>query len=191
VGQQGVAHVGRAVDPIAGLRVTARLDHASALPLAQRGRANAEPFRHWTDEHVATLPRHGFEVTNSGFDGPEGTAVVQKPGVTLVDDLERIGRVPVDRLHDRRGRLVAVSGHEGEERAQCLRVQRRVGAVAMRGAFSRRKDPDRLVVPDRLRGQTVSSRQVNRPELTLVLKVSYHRSADIAEKFTPLVQRYR
>jgi hypothetical protein len=31
--------------------------------------------------------------------------------------------------------LVAVPGHEREERAQRFRVQRRVGAVAMRGAF--------------------------------------------------------
>jgi hypothetical protein len=41
--------------------------------------------------------------------------------VTLVDEPERVlGRVPVDRLHDRHGRLVAVSGREGENvRSAC------------------------------------------------------------------------
>jgi hypothetical protein len=48
---------------------------------------------------------------------------------------------------------VAVSGHEGEERAQRLRVQWRVGAVAVRSAFGVRKDPGRLVVPDKSRMQ--------------------------------------
>ena len=141
---------------------------------------------------VAAFLRYGLEVAKRGFDGLEGAAVVEQLGVTLVDEPERVlGGVPVDRLHDRRGRLVAVSGHEGEERAQGLRVQRRVGAVAMRGAFGGRKDAGRLVVPDRLRGQTVPARQVNRPELSIVLKVSPHCPANIAEKFQPMVQRYR
>jgi hypothetical protein len=126
-----------------------------------------------------------------GFDGLEGAAVVEKLGVTFVDEPKRVlSRAPVDRLHDQRGRLVAVSGHEGEERAQRLRVQRRVGAVAMRSAFGARKDPGRLVVPDRLRGQAVPTRQVNRPEPPTVLRVSPHRSANIVDKFQPLVQRY-
>jgi hypothetical protein len=59
----------------------------------------------------------------------------------------------------------------------------------MRGAFSGRKDPGRLVVADRLRGQAVPARQVNRPELATVLKVLPHCPADIDEKFTLLVQR--
>ncbi|GAA1240434.1 hypothetical protein GCM10009609_00100 [Pseudonocardia aurantiaca] len=102
---------------------------------------------------------------------------------TQVLEYPMVDQIPVDRLHDRRGRLVPVSGHEGEERVQCLRVQRRVGAVAVRGACGGRKDAGRLVVPDRLCGQTVRSRQVNRPELSAALKVPCHRSADIDEKF--------
>jgi hypothetical protein len=122
----------------------------------------------------------------------EGAAVVEQLAVTFVDEPERVlGGVPVDRLHDRGGRLVAMSRHESEEPAQGLRVPRRVGAVAMRGAFSRRKDAGRLVVPDRLGGQAVPTRQVDRPEPSIVLKVSPHCPANIAEKFQENVQRYR
>lgn len=192
VGELGVAYVGRAVDPVARLRVAARLDQASAFPFTQGGWADAEPSGQGADERVAAFLPYGIEVANGGFDGLEGAPVVEKLGVTLVDEPKRVlGGVPVDRLHDQRGRLVAVSRPEGEERAQGLRVPLGVGAVAMRGAFSGRKDPGRLVVADRLRGQTVPARQVNRPELATALKVSPHRPANINEKFSWSVQRYR
>ena len=71
------------------------------------------------------------------------------------------------------------------------RVQRGIGAVAVGCAIGGRKDAGLLVVPDRLRGQTVPARQVNRPEPSTVLKVSSHGPDGIAEKFQPKVQRYR
>jgi hypothetical protein len=58
-----------------------------------------------------------------------------------------------------------------------------LGAVTMRSAFGARKDPGRLVVPDRLRGQPVPARQVNRPEPSAVLRVSPHCPADVADNF--------
>src|SRR5205814_7639076 len=48
--------------------------------------------------------------------------------------------------------------------------------------FGARKDPGRLVVPDRLRGQAVPTRQVNRPEPFTVSKVSPHCPAATAGK---------
>ena len=84
-----------------------------------------------------------------------------------------------------------VSWHEREKRAQGLRVQRRVGAVSVQGAFGARQDAGRLVVPDRLGGQAVPARQVDRPEPSTVLKVFLHCPANIAEKFQLRVQRYR
>jgi hypothetical protein len=169
-----------------------RLDQAGAFPFAQGGRADAEPSGQGADERVAAFLRYGLEVAKRGFDGLQGAAVVDKLGVTLVDESKRVlGGVPVDRLHDRGGRLVAVSGHEREERAQGLRMPRRVGAVAMRGAFGARQDVGRLVVADRLGGQPVRARQVNRPEPSAALKVPRHCPANIDEKFPLLVQRYR
>src|SRR4051794_21337208 len=172
VDEQGVANVSCVVDPVARLRVAARLDQAGAFPFAQRGWADAELSRQGADERVGPFLRYGTEVVKRGFDSLEGAAVVEKLGVTFVDEPKRLlRRAPVDRLHDERRRLVAVSGHEGEERAQRLRVQRRVGAVTMWSAFGAREDSGRLVVPDRLRGQAVPTRQVNRPELSTVLKL--------------------
>jgi hypothetical protein len=43
VGQPDVPYVGRAVDPVARLRVAARPDQSGVLPFAQGGRAEAEP----------------------------------------------------------------------------------------------------------------------------------------------------
>jgi hypothetical protein len=181
VDDQGVTHVGRAVDPVARQRVAARLDQAGAFPFAQGGRADAEPSRQGADERVAACLRHGTEVDKRGFDCLEGAAVVDKLCVTFVDEPKSVlGRPLVDRLHDHRGRLVAVSGHEGEEGAQRLRVQRCVGAVAIPSAFGAREDPGRLVVPDRLRGQPVTTRQVNWPEASTILRVFPHYLPNIA-----------
>ncbi|GAA3411345.1 hypothetical protein GCM10018952_19610 [Streptosporangium vulgare] len=82
--------------------------------------------------------------------------------MALVDEQQRVvDGAPVDRPHDRRGRAVTVAGHEGEERGQGLRVQRRVGAVAVDGAFGGGQDAVVLVVSDRLGGQAVLARQVH------------------------------
>ena len=100
-----------------------RLDQTGAFPFAKCGRAYAEPFRQGTDERAASFLRYRFEVTDGGFDGLQGAAVIDKLGVAFVDEPQCvIGRAPVDRLHDRRGRPVPVSGHEGEECLQRMRV---------------------------------------------------------------------
>ena len=57
VRQEGVAHVGRAVDPVARPRVAARLDQTGTLPGAQGGGADAEPSRQRADERVAAFLR--------------------------------------------------------------------------------------------------------------------------------------
>jgi hypothetical protein len=168
-----------------------RLDHTGSFPFAQGRRPYTEPSRQGAHERVAALLRYGVKVAKRGFDGKEG-AVVEKLGVTFIDEPKRVlGGFAVDRLHDRGGRLVAVSGHERQERAQGLRVPVRVGAIAMRGAFGAGKNAGRFVVPDRLGGQTGLSRQVNRPELPIVLMVSRQWPANIAERFQRVVQRYR
>jgi len=94
VDEQGVAHVGGVVDPVARLPVAAWLDQAGAFPLAQGGRADAEPSCQGADERFAAFLRHGIEVAKRGFDGLEGAAVVEKLGVTLVDEPERVLVVP-------------------------------------------------------------------------------------------------
>jgi hypothetical protein len=111
--------------------------------------------------------------------------------VAFVDEAEGVlGRTPVDRLHDQGRRPVAVSGHQSEERAERLRVQRRVGAVAGRGAFGFWKDPGRLLGPDGLRRQAVPAGQVDRPEVSIVLRLPSHLDLNLVEKFQPTVQRY-
>lgn len=86
---------------------------------------------------------------------------------------------------------MSVGRGEGEEGPQRVGMQQCVGAVARGSAFGDRKDPGRLVIPDRLRRQAVPTRQVNRPEVTVGLKVSRRQPADFVEKFQSLIQRYR
>ena len=108
VDQEGVVYVDRAVDPVARPRVAARLDRTGALPRAQGGRADAEPPRRRAYEGVAAFLRYGPHVAERGFDRLEGAAVVEKLHMTVVDEPKRVlDGVPVDRLHDRRGRPVA------------------------------------------------------------------------------------
>jgi hypothetical protein len=117
VGQQGVAYVGRTVDPVARPRIATRSDQPGTFPFTQSGRAKAEPPRQGAHERVTALLRYGIEVAQRRFHGPERAAVVEQLGVTLVDEPERVlGHALVDRLHDRGGRSVTVSGHEREER---------------------------------------------------------------------------
>lgn len=94
VDEEGVADVDHAVDAVARLRVAARLDQAGAFPFTQDGWADTEPSRQGAHERVATFLRHGIEVAKRGFDGLEGAAVVEKLGVTLVDEPERVLVVP-------------------------------------------------------------------------------------------------
>src|SRR5690606_39842136 len=94
----------------------------------------------------------------------------------------RLGLVPVDGLHDRRGRLVPVPARQGEERMQRSRVQRRVRAIAMRRASGGREDAGRLIVPDRLGGEAVRACQVDRTEPTTGLKVTPHITRQTLQK---------
>lgn len=142
--------------------------------------------------HTGLGRRGGLQVAEGALHGLEGLPVFEELGVALVDEAERpVDRALVHRPHDRRRCPVAVAGHEGKKRAQGPRVQRGVGAVAVGCATGGRKDAGLLVVPDRLRGQTVPARQINRPEPITTLKVSPHGADDIPGKFQPKVQRYR
>ncbi len=206
MGQPGVPYVGLGVDAVPGQRVAARAYQPGALPFAQRRGPDTQLPRQRPDERAAGVGRRGrfgphagfgrrrsgVQVAQGALHGLEGTAVVEELGVALVDEAEGVvDRALVHGPHDRRRRLVPVAGYQGEKRAQGPRVQRRVGAVAVGCATGGREDAGLLVVPDRLRGQTVSACQIDRPEPFTVLKVSSHGPADIAEKFPPKVQRYR
>lgn len=106
--------------------------------------------------------------------------------MALVDEAEcLLDDTLVHRSHDRRRHLMAVSGQQGEEGTQGRRVQRGIGAVAVGCATGGRKDADLLVVPDRLRGQTVPARQINRPEPFDALKLLRHEPAYTAKRFQP------
>jgi hypothetical protein len=148
--------------------------------------AEAEPSGQRADERVAAFLWHGRQIVERGFDGLEGAAVVEELAVALVDELQRVlGGAPVDRLHDRRGRLVTVTGREGEGCAQGLCVQRRVGAIAVDGAFGGGQDAGVLVVPDRLGGQAVLTRQIHWPhECTTDLRFIAMRAVIFTAKFT-------
>lgn len=199
VGQPGVPYVGLVVDAVPGSRVAVRAHQPGAFPFAQRRGPDSQLVCQRPDEraagpgHRGRLGRLGrLQVAEGVLHGLEGPSVVEELGVALVDEAERpIDRALVHGPHDRRRCPVAVAGHEGKERAQRPRVQRGVGAVAVGGATGGRKDAGLLVVPDRLRGQTVPARQINRPEPITALKVSPHGADDIARKFQPKVQRYR
>src|SRR5690606_3319528 len=113
--------------PVSRLRIAARPDQPGVLPFAQGGGADAELSGQRADEGVTALLRNGRQVAERGFDGLEGAAVLEKLGMAVVDEPQRVlDGSPVDRLHDRRGRAVTMPGREGEERAQGVRVQRRI-----------------------------------------------------------------
>lgn len=101
VDKERVTHVGRAVNPVSGQRVAARLEQTGAFPLAQRGRKDAEPSGQRADEGVAAFLRHRTQIAQRGLDGFEGASVIEKLGVAFVDKPQRVLNVAaVDRLHD-------------------------------------------------------------------------------------------
>ncbi|GFN00009.1 hypothetical protein Sfulv_48190 [Streptomyces fulvorobeus] len=196
MGEPDIPYVGLVVDPVPGPRIAARADQPGALPGAQRRGPDSEPARERPDERAAALSRRllglrcGLQVAQCALHGVEGPPVVEELCVALVDHAVRVvGCALVHGPHDRRRRPVAVAGQEGEKRAQRRRVPRGVGAVAVGGATGGRKDAGLLVIPDRLRGQVVFARQINRPQVFTPLKLSSHDPQDIRQKSQPDLQR--
>ena len=68
---------------------------SSLAPSIKTGASQATPSAGWATA-ISTGPTNEsgqtvtFEVTNSGFDRPQGAAVVKKLGVTFADDLEGV-----------------------------------------------------------------------------------------------------